>query len=117
MLSYIVLTIQKILYMYFGVAVLIGLTTGASLHYLSRFIITALNLDVVTEDMGTTSASYRENKADTATRQSLPRVEFQSSLNNPLRGRYPSSSKQEKAFGNKGLQSTTILEEEDSSDI
>ena len=109
--------IYKTLYIYFGVAILIGLTIGASLHYISKFIITALNLDVISENTGTLSASYCKSKADTATRQSLPRAEFQSSLNGPLRDRYPSWSRQEKAFGNKGLQSTTILEEEDSSDV
>ncbi|KAK3169451.1 hypothetical protein OEA41_008834 [Lepraria neglecta] len=51
------------LYIFFGVAVLIGVLTGTSLHYASGFIISVLNLESQREEpRGRTLASFRRNK-------------------------------------------------------
>ena len=51
------------LYIFFGVAVLIGILTGTSLHYVSRFIILLLGLESRPEEQrGRTLASYRKEK-------------------------------------------------------
>lgn len=53
------------LYIFFGIAALVGIVTGMSLHYISGFIISLLNLDASPEERrGRTLASYRAEKRE-----------------------------------------------------
>ncbi|MCJ1403267.1 hypothetical protein MMC11_006490 [Xylographa trunciseda] len=108
------------LYIYFGVAALVGILTGAVLHYSINFIVRTLGIDRVTEERGRTLSSYRAEKSERQaqkTRQTLPKVGLKPMrLDAGLKEDYSDWLKQDKGFSTKGLLSTTILEEEDSSE-
>ena len=117
--------ILKALYTFFGVALLVGIITGTSLHYLSSFIHSALGLDSVELSREGTvhqllgSRQKRENAEDDCgmKEQSSPKL---------AQGNDGDDSKELKRFGwlnkewgrpRRGLIHKTIIEEDDSSEI
>jgi len=108
------------LYIYFGVAALVGILTGAILHYSTDFIVRILGIDKVTEQRGRTLSSYRAEKKERQIknqRRTLPKIGLKPmKLDTGLKEEYSDWLKQDKGFSTKGLLSTTILEEEDSSE-
>ncbi|MCJ1481847.1 hypothetical protein MMC06_002006 [Schaereria dolodes] len=107
------------LYIYFGVAVIIGALAGALLHYISGFFITAFNFNAGTEERGRTLASYRALQKEKLARKARLTVSGDQSSHKAggmLRDDYSEWSKHDKGLGVKGLLSTTILEEDDSSE-
>ncbi|MCJ1388352.1 hypothetical protein MMC18_001198 [Xylographa bjoerkii] len=108
------------LYIYFGVAALVGILTGAILHYSINFIVRSLGIDRVAQERGRTLSSYRAEKTERQAkkmRQTLPKVGLKPLRpDTVLKEEYSDWLKQDKGFGTKGLLSTTILEEEDSSE-
>ena len=120
------------MYYYFGTACIVGLIAGTSLFYLIRIIFRLLHLHdesvpLIKTIRGRTAASYRAERAQKQAEQALrylrlnelplpPDTELRSDGRGWSPGgglaRYPLSPTIEK----KGLLSTTIFEEEDSSD-
>ncbi|KAI9746527.1 MAG: hypothetical protein M1818_000240 [Claussenomyces sp. TS43310] len=110
------------LYIYFGVAALIGIITGSVLHFSSSLLITALGLRPTAEEKTRTAASVREARQqkkledswqtstraarDTAARAELLRQEYAEYFDRD-RGKRKDGA---------GLLSQTILEEDDDSD-
>lgn len=111
------------LYIFLGIAALVGFVTGTSLHYFSCFIISVLNLDSSPgEQRGRTLAAYRADKqerrdaqdpimklrqdAEAFRRNDLGSMEDYSKWN---------ASEQDRGRGVSRI-IDTILEEEDSSD-
>ena len=117
-----VLTGSQTLYIFFGIAALVGIVTGMSLHYVSAFIISILSLESPPEKpRGRTLASYRAEKQKRwnvnhsvmKLRQidgGPKRNEFHSEEDCTNKG----SAKPNRRPG--GSRFNTILEEEDSSD-
>jgi len=107
------------LYIFFGVATLVGLLTGTALYYCSGFIVATLRLDKLPEYQGRTLTSYRaEKRAKEARKPRIhtPKVSAPPRPGGALKDEYAEWLSQDKGEGNKGLLSTTILEEEDSSE-
>ena len=119
------------LYIYFGVAVLVGILLGAILHTTFNFIIKTFGIDKASEERGRTLAAYRAEKAAKQARkarQTLPRVGVDLKplrVDNALKDEYAEWLRREKSPvisphlrspGTRGLLSTTILEEDDSSE-
>ncbi|MCJ1434111.1 hypothetical protein MMC27_003477 [Xylographa pallens] len=108
------------LYIYFGVAALVGICTAAILHYSMTFVIKNLRIDGSGEERGRTLSSYRAEKTERQAekiRQTLPKVGLKPKrLDTGVKEEYSKWLKQDKGFATKGLLSTTILEEEDSSE-
>ena len=113
---------MQTLYIFFGIAALVGMVTGTGLHYVSGFIISMLNLQASPEQQrGATLASCRAEKQvrqdakDTIVKVVQNDEGFQ-------RDKYLlrddlvnwNTSKQDRGRG--GDRFNTILEEEDSSD-
>jgi len=108
------------LYIYFGVAALVGICTAAILHYCMTFMVRSLGIDRIAEERGRTLSSYRAEKTERQAekiRQTLPKIGLKPTrLDTGLKEEYSDWLKQDKGFGTKGLLSTTILEEDDSSE-
>ncbi|KAI9881353.1 MAG: hypothetical protein M1830_003360 [Pleopsidium flavum] len=102
------------LYIFFGVAALVGAVTGLVLHLSSSFVATTLSLDAVTEEQGRTVASYRAEKQ--RAKLSIPRIGAQRKIDRSLKTDYADWLGKDKGQGRKGLLSTTILEENDDSE-
>ena len=109
---------RKTLYIFFGVAALIGLLTGTSLHYVSAFFISLLNLESLPEEQrGRTLASYHTKEEGREKDDQLLKLKHRGGLSRndgALKDEYVnwSLSKQERGRGKKVP--TTILEEDDS---
>ncbi|KAL9640177.1 MAG: hypothetical protein Q9164_000445 [Protoblastenia rupestris] len=101
------------LYVFFGVAIFVGVLTGTSLHFVSSFTISILRLEAQPEEdeRGRTLAKYRAEKLVGGNRTT---PENDSALMNGLKDwRW---AKEERGRPTKGLIPNTILEEEDSSE-
>ena len=109
------------LYIFFGTAALVGIVTGMSLHYVSGFIISLLNLDNSPEEQrGRTLASlHAEERERWDAKDPIikPRQEGEGPHRDNLRLKEDykdrNSVTQDQRSGNRF---NTILEEEDSSD-
>ena len=110
------------LYIFFGIAVFVGILTGMSLHYVSCFITSILNLESSPEGQrGRTWASYRAEKQERRDAKD-PIMKIRHKDEEPQRNDPRSredymnwnSSKRNRGRGGNGF--NTILEEEDSSD-
>lgn len=109
------------LYIFFGIAALVGIVTGMSLHYLSGFIISLLNLDASPEEQrGRTLASYHAEERERWDAKGpimTPGQKGEGPLRNNLRLKEDYMDRisvtQDQRSGNRF---NTILEEEDSSD-
>ena len=108
------------LYVYFSVAILVGIFAGASLHYSTKYIVTSLKLDASTEEGERTITTYRAQKAERRARKAMQLLANVGGLrpmhDGSIREQHSERSKQNRGFGTKGLLSTTIIEEDDSSE-
>ena len=117
-----VLTTSQTLYIFFGVAVLVGTVTGTGLHYASEFIAPLLNIDSRAEERQVRSvAEYRakrKEKREEARSPVLPEIRLsQPKPDDAMRKEYSEWLKQNKgARRKKGGIPSTILEEDDSSE-
>src|SRR5271154_5773733 len=109
------MTVQT-LYIYCGVAAVVGVIAGTLLHYTTKILAAALGMNRMTEERGRTVASYRAELAEKEAKKArhfvsrhglLPKIDMK------IEGY---SSDWLKSPVSQGLQSTTILEEDDSSD-
>jgi len=111
---------SQTLYIYFGVAVLVGILLGAIIHHLTRFLIKVLGIDKAPEERGRTLAAYRAEKTERQAKkpkQSLPQIGLKPMrLDGAIKDEYAEWLKRDKSPGTKGPLFTTILEEEDSSE-
>lgn len=107
------------LYIFFGVAVLLGALTGTSLHYASAFLTTLFAMDNRHEEpRGRRLSSYRGEKQGSLEKDSAPSV-TQTRMSSSGDGREHSGWKRSnKGRGShrNGLIPNTILEEVDSTD-
>lgn len=111
------------LYVFFGIAVLVGGLTGFSLHYVSAFFVSILNLEShPNEYRGRTLASYRaERQARKDTRDPLRKLEQRSDLSkdiDTLKDEHAAWERLKKIRGRTGgqLVPNTILEEDSMDD-
>ncbi len=111
------------LYIYFGVATLVGILTGTSLYYISVFIRTLLNLDGhIEEPRGRTAAVYRAEKKEkqklmtNAVFLPISRYTPQASLDVSPKEEYVDLLRPDRGRRKGSLIGTTILEEDDSSE-
>jgi hypothetical protein len=109
------------LYIFFGIAALVGIITGMSLHYISGFIISLLNLDASPEERrGRTLTSYRAEERERGDMKD-PITKLGQKREGPHRDSVSleedymdqNSAMQDQLSGSRF---NTILEEEDSSD-
>ena len=90
------------------------------MYHSSKRIVATLKLDTTTVERGRTLAVYRAQKAERKAkkaRQLVSSIGNQPTLDVNSRKQYFEWSKQDRRLGTKGLLSTIILEEDDSSDI
>lgn len=90
------------------------------LHLSSSVVLTTLKLDAVTEEHGRTIASYRaekQRKQKQKLQQGLARVGDYQTTNGSLKGQYRDWLEKDGGQGKRGLLSTTILEENDDSEL
>ena len=93
--------------------------TGAALHYSSGFVITVLKLDQAPAQPGRTLATYRaekQKKQAAKVKLTMPVVGAPMKRDGPLKEEYSDWFRQDKGQAKKGLLSTIILEEDDSSE-
>lgn len=93
---------------------------GLILHLSSSIVLTTLKLDAGTEEHGRTLASYRaekQRKQEQKAKQRMPRVGDYRTTDRSLSGQYTDWLEKDGGQGKKGLLSTTILEENDDSDL
>ena len=117
------LTLRQTLYIFFGVAALVGILTGTSLHYASGFIASVLKIDSRAEEGQAKSlAEYRaerqEKLENEARSLALPQVALtQPKPGGAMKDEYGDRLKQDKGQQRKkGIIPSTILEEDDSSE-
>jgi hypothetical protein len=108
---------HETLYIYLGVAAVIGLLTGSILHISSSILVSVFNLTPAPEETGRSAASVR------AAREKKKKLEqaWQSSTTRTERGKLKEDPSMEKKFSewletDQGLLSQTILEEDDDSE-
>lgn len=93
--------------------------TGAVLHYSSGLVITVLKLDQASAQPGRTLAAYRaekQKKQAAKVKLTMPVVGAPMKRDGPLKEEYSDWFRQDKGPAKKGLLSTIILEEDDSSE-
>jgi len=101
------------LYIYFGMAVLVGIFAGAGLSYTNTFLVHILGASKEAEVRGRTLAAYRREKREKQVEKAklaFPRVV--PPISAPLAAEW---MKQDYGPESAGLLSTTIMEEDDSS--
>jgi hypothetical protein len=107
---------HETLYIYLGVAAVIGLLTGSILHISSSILVSVFNMTPAPEETGRSAASVRaareKKKLEQAWQSSTTRIE---------RGKLKEDPSMEKKFSDwleteQGLLSQTILEEDDDSE-
>lgn len=111
------------MYIYLGIAAIIGLATGSILYLTSNFLVSILNLEQMPEDKGRTAASVRaareQKKLGDAWQSSTGRTE-QKLWRDDIVMEKKYTEWVEKNAGKRredqGLLGQTILEEEDSDD-
>lgn len=119
--------IDQTLYIFFGVAALVGIVAGLILHLSSNFIIQLLHLDKIQEEEqteGYTAATYRaarqkkkqEEKLQKAAQRRLLATHPAVVDGASLKREYADWLEQDHGRRKDGLLSTTILEEEDDSE-
>lgn len=109
-----VLTVQT-LYIYLGVAALIGLLTGFILHVSSALLVSIFELNSVPEERGRTAASVRADKEREKLEQSWHNATFKDK--NSIRKYDEWLDQQTTRRGDDhGILGQTILEEDDNSE-
>jgi hypothetical protein len=107
---------HETLYIYLGVAAVIGLLTGSILHISSSILVSVFNLTPAPEETGRSAASVRAAREKKKLEQA-----WQSSTTRTERGKLKEDPSMEKKFSewletDQGLLSQTILEEDDDSE-
>jgi hypothetical protein len=110
------LIMYKTLYIYLGVAAVIGLLTGSILHMSSSILVSVFNLTSTPEETGRSAASVRAAREKKKLEQA-----WQSSTTKTERGKWKEEPSTEKKFSewletDQGLLRQTILEEDDDSE-
>ena len=118
-----ILTTSQTLYIFFGVAALVGIVTGTGLHYASGFMASVLNIDSRAEERQVRSvAEYRAKRQEKRKKEARSPVLPEIGLSQPkpggaMREEYSEWLKQNKGVRRKkGVIPSTILEEDDSSE-
>ena len=117
------LTDEQTLYIYFGVAILVGAITGVVLHFMFQWISKGLGLDISSEEQAkVTIASYRAGRAQKKAAQGDQGLNLHLKTDNNdqtlvLENSDLARLKSESLRSPIGLLSTTILEEDDSSGV
>lgn len=118
-----VLTINQTLYIYLGVAAVIGILTGSILHITSSILASIFNLTPTAEEAGRSAASARAAREKKKLEQA-----WQSSTIKNERGSWKTEPSTEKKYAewletdrgqrgeDQGLLRQTILEEDDDSE-
>ncbi|KAI9797510.1 MAG: hypothetical protein M1833_005421 [Piccolia ochrophora] len=108
------------LYIYLGVAVLVGTATGALLHFCSAVLITLLDLRSNPQSQGHTAATFRaarmKKQALGLRREQDKTGRNLSVLDDTLKKDYATWLENDRAKNRASLISQTILEEEDDTD-
>ena len=105
--------------MYFGVAILVGVCTGALLHYSTTSIANRFELSRSSEEGGGKRLSHqteRPGKQARKYRYQVTALNTQNGHNDARIKGYAEWLKKDTLSGKRGLLSTTILEEDDSSE-
>ncbi len=118
------LTNHKTLYIYFGIAAVIGLAFGVILHASSSVLVSSFNLSSGPEDRGQTAASVRaareKKKLQQAWQSSILESDRSSSRTDAPIERYAEWLEKDMDMSQRreeqGLLGQTILEEDDSDD-
>ncbi|RDW89384.1 hypothetical protein BP6252_01416 [Coleophoma cylindrospora] len=108
------------LYIYLGIAAVIGLITGSILYFSSTVLISLFNLESVPEDKGRTAASVRAAREQ----RKLEEAWQSSSLNSEQTTRWKADTSMQKWLekdaerrrDERGILGQTILEEDDDSE-
>ena len=93
---------------------------GLILHLSSSTVLTTLKLDAVTEQRGRTIASYqaeKQRKQKQKGQREMPEVGEYRTTDRYLKSQYTDWLGKDGGQGEKGLLSTTILEENDDSEL
>ncbi|KAH8768035.1 hypothetical protein BGZ57DRAFT_856573 [Hyaloscypha finlandica] len=110
------LTIYETLYIYLGVAAVIGLLTGSILHMSSSILVSIFNLTPTPEEIGRSAASVRAAREKKKLEQA-----WQSSTTKVESGKWKGEPSTDKKYSewleiDRGLLRQTILEEDDDSE-
>lgn len=110
------------LYIYVGVALLVGVATGATLHYASAFLTGLMNLESQPEEepRGRTVASYRARRTDKLQQQKtrppmIPPIVTSPKIEGAFKDEF-AKLRERDTQPRRSLLTSTILEEDDSSD-
>ncbi|KAI4131180.1 MAG: hypothetical protein LQ338_001385 [Usnochroma carphineum] len=109
------------LYIFVGAALLVGVVTGATLHYASAFLIALMNLESQPEEepRGRTMASYRAERKDKLQHETRPPprppVSTSPRIESTFKDKF-SNFRERDTYSERSLLTSTILEEDDSSD-
>ncbi|KAI9700441.1 MAG: hypothetical protein M1836_002456 [Candelina mexicana] len=104
------------LYIFFGVAAVIGILTGSVLHLSSSFLVTALNLESVPaehEPLPLSIAAARRKKRAERSEVPMAKLKQRPTIDTSLIRDYTVWLEKDRGRRKNGLLSTTILEEED----
>lgn len=101
---------------------MVGAVTGLILHLSSPVVLTTLRLDAVSEERGRTIASYRaekqrKQKQKQQGQQGMAPVGDYRTTDRSLQSQYTDWLEKDGGQGKRGLLSTTILEENDDSEL
>ena len=106
------------LYIFFGVAIFMGVCTGALLHYTTDLIGKQLDLNRPAIESGRTRPSRRVERSRKQTSKGqyrMTKLDTHTVLSDGRMDTYADWLKRDTRLGKRGLLSTTILEEDDSS--
>lgn len=111
---------RQTLYIYIGVAAVIGLVTGGALHLSSTVMVSLFNLSAVTEEKGRTAASVRaareQRKLESAWKSSILVSDGGRWRGDPTMENYSHWLEKDKRKDDQSLLGQTIIEEDDDSE-
>jgi hypothetical protein len=117
------LTVYKTLYIYLGVAAVIGLITGSILHVASTLLVSIFNLTPIPEEKGRSAASVRvareQKKLEDAWQNSAVKLEHRKRRGDgTMEKKYAEWLEMDvgKRKEDQGLLGQTIIEEDDDSE-
>ena len=116
-------SMTQTLYIFLGVALMLGVATGTTLHYTSSFLTALMNLDGQLQEppRGRTMASCQAGTSEKLQRKVIVRPSLGFAASPPLVDTTSTEDftkllEQHRQSGRKSLWSTTILEEDETSD-
>lgn len=117
------LIVVQAVYIFIGVALLVGLAIGATLYYASAFLITLMNLESRPDEgpRGRTMPSYRARRRDKLQDKIRPPIMFPTvtspKLDSTFNGNFAKLCEREPHSKTRSLLTSTILEEDGSTDV